>query len=80
MLSAAELSVLIVIGGWGKPFSWSVLWRGTSVFLLWNSPQTSASAADTTTCFMILHSVWIGPLSSEGRLGDFYGLVGSDIG
>ena len=50
MPSAAELSVFVGVGGWGKPSSWSVMRRGTAVFLLWNSPPTSDLDADATTC------------------------------
>ena len=63
MPSAAELSVFIGVGGWVKQSSWSVIFRGTDVFPLWNSPLTSALAADATTCLKILHSVWIGPFA-----------------
>ena len=68
---AAELSVFIGVGGWVKPSSWSVILRGTTVCPLWNSPPTSASAADATTCLRILHSVWIGPFAGGRRFGDF---------
>ena len=79
MPSAAELSVFIGVGGWLKPSSWSVILRGTVVCPLWNSPPTSASAADATTCLRILHSVWIGPFAGGGRFGDFSGSVGSEM-
>ena len=79
ILSAAELYVLIGVGGWEKPNSWSVMRRGTYVSPLWNSPPTSASTADATTCLRILHSVWIGPFSSGGRFGAFSGSAGSKI-
>ena len=71
MSSAAELSFFIGIGGWLKSSSWSVILMGTAVCPLWNSPPTSASDADTTTCLSILHSVWIGPFSGDGRFEDF---------
>ena len=61
----------IGVDGWVKPSSWSVILRGTDVCPLWNSPTTSASAADATTCLRILHSVWIGPFYGGGRFGDF---------
>ena len=70
---AAELSVFIGVCGWLKPSSWSVIFRGTNVFPLCNSPPTSASAADATTCLRILHSVWIGPFAGGGRFGNFSG-------
>ena len=38
MPSFADLSVLILVGGWGKPSSWIVMRRGTAVWTLWNSP------------------------------------------
>ena len=79
MPSAAELSVFIGVGGWVKPSSWSVILRGTVVWPLWNSPLTSDSAADATTCLRILYSVWIGTFSGGGRFGDFFGSVGSEL-
>ena len=74
---AAELSVFIGVGSRVKPSSWSVIIRGTNVCPLWNSPPTSDSAADATTCLSILHSVWIDPFSGGGIFGDFSGFVGS---
>ena len=76
---AAEMYVLIGVGGWEKPIYWSVMRRGVDVCPLWNTPPTSSSAVDATTCFRILHSVWIGPFSGGGRFGAFSGLVGSEI-
>ena len=74
MTLAAELSVFIVVGGWVKSSSWSVILRGTAVFPLCNSPLTSALASDATKCLRILHSMWIGPFASGGRFGDFSSL------
>ena len=71
MPSSAELSVFIGVGGWVKPSSWSVILRGTAVFPLWNSPPTSASAADATTCLRILYSVWMGTFLVAGGLEIF---------
>ena len=71
MPSAAELSIFIGGGGWVKPSSWSVILMGTNVCPLWNSPTTSDSTADATTCLSILHSVWIGSFAGGGRFGDF---------
>ena len=68
---AAELSIFIGIGGWGKPSSWSVTQKGKYVLPLSNFPLTSDLAADATTCFRILHSVWIGPFAGGRRFGDF---------
>ena len=79
MTSAAELSVLIGVGGWVKLSSWSVMLRGTAVCPLWNSPPTYAYAADATTCLRILNYVWVGPFSGGGRFGDFFGSVGSEL-
>ena len=79
MHSDAELSVLIGVYTWGKPSSWRVMRRGESVYPLWNSPLTSASAADATMCFRILHSVWIGPFAGGGGFGDFARSVGSKL-
>ena len=76
---AAELYIFIGVGGWVKPSLWSVILRGTAVCLLWNSPPTSALAADATTCFRIMHSVWIGPCAGGRRFGDFFGSVGSEL-
>ena len=76
---SAELSVLIGVGGWGKPISWSVMQRGTSVCPLWNSPPTSDLAADTNACFRIIHSVWIGLFSGSGRFESFYGSIVSEL-
>ena len=76
---AAELYVLIGVGGWGKQISWSVMRRGTAVFPLCNSPPTSDLTVDSTTCFRILYSVWIRTFSGGGRFGDFVGSVGSEI-
>ena len=52
---------------------------GIDVFPLCNSPRTSALAADATTCFRILHSVWIGTFSGGGRFGAFSGSVGIEV-
>ena len=79
MPSAAELSIFILVSGWVKPSSWSVILRGTTVCPFWNSPLTSALAADATTCLRILHSVWIGTFSGDGRFGNFFGSVGSEL-
>ena len=79
MSLAAELSVFVAVDSWVKPSLWSVMHRGTNVCPLWNSPPTSALAADDTTCLSILHSVWIGTFSGGGRFGAFFGLVGSKI-
>ena len=76
---AAELSVFIGVGGWVKPSSRSVTIRGTVVCPLWNSPPTSASAADANTGLKILHSVWIETFSGGGRFGDFFRSVGSEL-
>ena len=76
---AAELSALVGVGGRSKPSSWSVIFGDTAVFPLWNSPPTSTSAADSTTCFRILHSVCIGPFSDGRRFGGLIGSVGSEI-
>ena len=76
---AAELSVFIGVGGWVKPSLWSVMERSTYVYPLWNSPPNSALVADATTCFRILHSMWIGPFSGGGRFGEFFGSVGSEL-
>ena len=79
MPSAVELSVLIGVGCWLKPSSWSVMRMVIAICPLWNSPLTSASAEDVNTCLRILHSVWIGPFSGGGRFGDFFGSVGSEL-
>ena len=79
MPSAAELSVFIGVGARVKPSSWSAILRGTAVCPLWNSPPTSASAADATTCLRILHSMWIGPFFGGGRFGDLFGSVRSEL-
>ena len=76
---AAELSVFIGVGGWVKPRSRSVICRGTAICPLWNSPPTSDSAADATTCLRILHSVWIGPFADGGSFGDCFRSVGSEL-
>ena len=34
---------------------------------------------DATTCFRILHSVWIATFAGGRRFGDFFGSVGSDL-
>ena len=79
MSLAAELSVFIGVGGWVKPSSWSVILRCTAVCPLWNIPPTSVLAADATTCLRIMHSVCIRPFAGGGRLGYFFGSVGSDL-
>ena len=56
-----------------------VICRGTSVCPLWNSPPTSTSDVDATTCLRILHSVWIGPFAGGRRFGYFSRLVGSEL-
>ena len=71
----ADLSVLIGVGGWGKPSSWVVIRRVAYVCPLWNSPPTYASAADFTTSLRILHSVWIWPFPGGGRFGEILSLV-----
>ena len=38
MLLDEELLVLIGVGSWVKPSSWSAMRRGTDVCPLWNSP------------------------------------------
>ena len=68
-----ELSFFIGFDGWVKPSSWSVIRRGTAVCPLCNSPPTSASAVDASTCLRILYSVWIKPFTGGGRFGDFSG-------
>ena len=77
--SAVDLSVFIGVGGWVKPISWSVMFRGTAVCPLWNSTLTYASARNATTCLRILNSVWIGPFSGGGRFGDFFKSVVSEM-
>ena len=79
MPSAAELSILIRVGGWLKFSSWSVVCRVADLCPLWNSPLTSDLAADATTCLRILHSVWIGSFAGGGKFGYFFGLVGSEL-
>ena len=79
MPSAVELSVLVGVGDWVKPSSWSLICRGTAVFPLWKSSLISTSAADATTCLRILYSVWIGPFSGGRRFGYFSRSVGSKI-
>ena len=79
MPSAAELSVLIGVGGRVKPSPWSVIHRGTAVLQLWNSPPTSSLAVDATVCYRIIHPTWIGPFAGGGRFGDFFGSVSSEI-
>ena len=80
MPSAAELYVLIGVGGWERPSSWSVICRGTAICPFLNSPPTSALVAETTTCLRIIHSVWIGPFAGGGRFGEFSGrLVVSSV-
>ena len=76
---AAELYVLIGVGGWGKPSSWSIMRRGTAFFPLCNSPLTSDLTVDATTCFRIVHSIWIGSFAGGRRFGAFVGSVGSYI-
>ena len=75
--SAAELSVLIGIGGWVKLSSWSVMLRGTAVCPFLNSPPNSDSAAGSTTCFRFLNYVWIDPFNGGGRFGAFARSAGS---
>ena len=75
----AELSVLVVVGGWGKPSSRSIICRGTDFCPVINSPTTSALAADITTWFRILHSVCIGTFDAGTRFGAFLGSHGSDL-
>ena len=79
MTLAAELSDFIGVGVWGKPSSYSVMRRGTYVCPLLNSPLTSALSTDATTCFMIMHSVRIGPFAGGRSFGDFSGSFGSKI-
>ena len=78
MPSAAELSVFIGVGGWVKPSPWIVILRGAAVCPLWNSPPTSASAVDATTCLRIMHSMWIGTFAGDGRL-EIFRSVGSKL-
>ena len=73
MTFSMKLYVLIGVGGWVKSSSWNVISRGTAVCPLWNSSPTSDLDADATTCFRILHSVWIGKFSGGGRFRAFAG-------
>ena len=47
--------------------------RVTAVLSLCNSPPNSTPSADATTCFRVLHYVWIIPFAGGGRFGDFSG-------
>ena len=71
--AAAELSVLIGVGSWGKPSSSRVIRRGIDVFPLWKSLPNSDSAAEATMCISIMHYVWIGPFAGGGRFRSFEG-------
>ena len=79
MPSAAELSVLIGVGGWIKLSSWSLMRRVTAALPFWNNPPNSDLASDANTCLRILHSVWIGTFAGGGRFGDCSGSVGIDL-
>ena len=76
---AAKLYVFIVVGGWVKPSSWSVIIRGTAVCLLWNSPLTSASTAGATTCLRILYFVRVWTFAGGGNFGYFFRSVGNEL-
>ena len=73
--SAAELSILIGVGGRGKPNSWIVIYSGTDVWSFWKSPPTFALAAEATICHSNLYYVWIGPIAGGGRFRDVLGLA-----
>ena len=61
--TAVELSVLIGNLGCGHPISIRVLQRGTIVFAVMYRADSSASADDAITAFIICAMVNIGPLS-----------------
>ena len=71
--SATEFSVLIGVGGWVNPSSWSVMHRVAAFYPFWNSPPTSTLAADSNMCLSMIHSVWIGTFSGGMRFGAFSG-------
>ena len=67
---AAELSVLTGVCDWATSIYLRVMCRGTYVCPLWKSIPAYALAEEATTCISIMHSVWIGQFSGDGRFGD----------
>ena len=65
--SAAELSVLIGVGGWGIHSSLILKRRVTAVFPLWKISLNYALVEEATTCLSIMLSVWIDTFSGGGR-------------
>ena len=55
-----ELSVIIVVGCYWCPCADNVRRIGNTVLQLWKIAADLASAAEDTTFFSILHSMWIG--------------------
>ena len=62
--NAVELSVLIGVGGCSCPNCFKIYRNGSVSWALMNKPPVSASAADATTCFNVLHTMCKGPLRS----------------
>ena len=67
---AVELSTLMGVGGCGCPKAMRVRRRGMAVLTLWKSALISASAAEVTTCLMVLHSTKICPFGGLADGGD----------
>ena len=60
--NAVELSVLVDVAGCKGLKAVNILHIWTVVWKLWNKPAVSASVAEATTYFNVLHSIWIGSL------------------
>ena len=58
----AVLSVLMGVRGCGWFRASKIVRNEMSVCALWNTPAVSASAADATTWFNVLHSTKMAPL------------------
>ena len=77
--SSAELSVLVGVGDWGKTISLRVIQRGTAVCPLWKPLPTSTLSEEATTCFNVLHCVWISLFDGGGSFGAFVGSSDTEL-
>ena len=55
MLTAVVLSMLIGVGGWGWPSSWSISRMISASWVLMKSAPNPASEADAATSFSMVH-------------------------
>ena len=60
--AAVELSVCIIVGGWGCPNSINESQIISPILFVLNNPPNYDSDFDATTCLSMLHIVCISPL------------------